>query len=123
MGLGWDELIQLSSRWEKDGMLYHSFGDRHNGDWLAFGKISLRLTPKTGYLISSGTAICGGSAIAAVGPVIEAKSSQMSVALGVIFILNANHALFIFPPIGRALGMSQADFGLWAAIIFTTQVR
>ncbi|MDE5772926.1 MAG: putative sulfate exporter family transporter [Muribaculaceae bacterium] len=70
---------------------------------------------KTGYLISSGTAICGGSAIAAVGPVIKADSNQMAVSLGVIFILNAI-ALFIFPPLGRLFGLSQAQFGTWAAI-------
>lgn len=67
------------------------------------------------YLISSGTAICGGSAIAAVGPVIKAKDNEMSVALGCIFILNAV-ALFIFPAIGELLGLSQQQFGTWAAI-------
>lgn len=67
------------------------------------------------YLISSGTAICGGSAIAAVGPAIDADDRDMSVALGAIFILNAI-ALFIFPPIGRLLEMTQQQFGTWAAI-------
>ena len=67
------------------------------------------------YLISSGTAICGGSAIAAVGPVIKAKDNEMSVALGCVFILNAV-ALFIFPAIGELLGLSQQQFGTWAAI-------
>lgn len=70
---------------------------------------------KTGYLISSGTAICGGSAIAAVGPVIDADQNEMAVSLGVIFILNAI-ALFIFPPLGRYFGLGQAQFGTWAAI-------
>jgi len=60
-------------------------------------------------------AICGGSAIAAVGPVLRAKDSEMSVALGTIFILNAI-ALFIFPMIGHALSMDQQQFGTWAAI-------
>ena len=69
----------------------------------------------TSYLINSCTAICGGSAIAAVGSVLKAKDSDMSVALGTIFILNAI-ALFIFPPIGHALGLDQQQFGMWAAI-------
>ncbi|MDE6294999.1 MAG: putative sulfate exporter family transporter [Muribaculaceae bacterium] len=75
----------------------------------------LSIDRKTGYLISSGTAICGGSAIAAVGPVIKADSNQMAVSLGVIFILNAI-ALFIFPPLGHLFGLSQEQFGTWAAI-------
>lgn len=75
----------------------------------------LHVNRKTSYLISSGTAICGGSAIAAVGPVLKASEKEMAVSLGVIFILNAI-ALFIFPPIGKWLGMSQTQFGTWAAI-------
>jgi uncharacterized integral membrane protein (TIGR00698 family) len=75
----------------------------------------LHIQRKTAYLISSGTAICGGSAIAAVGPVVKADDHEMAVSLGVIFILNAI-ALFIFPPIGHYFGMSQAQFGTWAAI-------
>ena len=67
------------------------------------------------YLLSSGTAICGGSAIAAVGPVIKAKAESMSVALGVVFVLNGI-ALFLFPSIGDALGMTMKQFGMWAAI-------
>lgn len=79
------------------------------------GRKLLKVDRDTSYLISSGTAICGGSAIAAVGPVLKAKDSEMSVALGTIFILNAI-ALFIFPVIGHALNMSQHEFGTWAAI-------
>ncbi|MBE6306614.1 MAG: putative sulfate exporter family transporter [Bacteroidales bacterium] len=78
------------------------------------GKL-LKVDSKTSYLISSGTAICGGSAIAAVAPVVKADDNQMSVALGTVFILNAI-ALFIFPPIGHCLGMTQEQFGQWAAI-------
>lgn len=70
---------------------------------------------KTAYLISSGTAICGGSAIAAVGPVIKANENEMAVSLGTIFILNSI-ALFVFPPIGHLLDMTQQQFGTWAAI-------
>ena len=76
---------------------------------------AMRLNRKTSYLISSGTAICGGSAIAAVGPVLRADENEMAVSLGVIFILNAV-ALFIFPPLGHLFDMSQAQFGTWAAI-------
>ena len=70
---------------------------------------------KTSLLISGGTAICGGSAIAALSPVIRAEERQVSVALGVVFILNSV-ALFLFPPVGHLLGMSQLQFGLWSAI-------
>ena len=79
------------------------------------GRKVLKVDRDTSYLISSGTAICGGSAIAAVGPVLRAKDSEMSVALGTIFVLNAI-ALFAFPVIGHWLGMSQHEFGTWAAI-------
>lgn len=76
---------------------------------------TMHINRKTSYLISSGTAICGGSAIAAVGPVLKANENEMAVSLGVIFILNAV-ALFIFPPIGHMLDMGQEQFGTWAAI-------
>ncbi len=69
----------------------------------------------TAHLISSGTAICGGSAIAAVGPVIGASDEEMSVSLGTVFILNSI-ALFAFPAIGKALHLTQQQFGVWAAI-------
>ena len=75
----------------------------------------LHLNRKTSYLISAGTAICGGSAIAAVGPVLRANDEEMAVSLGVIFILNAI-ALFIFPPMGKAFDMTDQQFGTWAAI-------
>lgn len=75
----------------------------------------LKVDKKNAYLISTGTAICGGSAIAAVGPVINADDDQMSLSLATIFILNAI-ALFIFPPVGEWIGLSQQQFGTWAAI-------
>jgi len=78
------------------------------GKWLGLGRHVV-------HLISCGTAICGGSAIAAVGPVLRAKDEEMSVALGTVFVLNAL-ALFAFPPIGHALAMTQNQFGLWCAI-------
>ncbi len=75
----------------------------------------LKVKKKTSLLISSGTAICGGSAIAAVAPVIDANEEETSVSLATIFILNSV-ALFLFPYIGTLLELSQQDFGLWAAI-------
>ena len=79
------------------------------------GKKLLKVNSDTAYLISSGTAICGGSAIAAVAPVLNAKESDMSVALATIFILNAI-ALFLFPVLGEWMGLTQQQFGTWAAI-------
>ena len=75
----------------------------------------MHINRKTSYLISSGTAICGGSAIAAVGPTLKADEDEMAVSLGVIFILNAI-ALFIFPPIGHFFELNEIQFGTWAAI-------
>lgn len=75
----------------------------------------LHINRRTAYLISSGTAICGGSAIAAVGPVLKANENEMAVSLGVIFILNSL-GLFIFPPLGHLFEMTQQQFGTWAAI-------
>ncbi len=74
-----------------------------------------KIDAKTGHLVASGTAICGGSAIAAVAPAIQANNEQTSHALATVFILNSI-ALFVFPLIGHALGMSQYNFGLWSAI-------
>ena len=74
-----------------------------------------KIEKKTSLLIAGGTAICGGSAIAALSPVIKAEERQVSVALGVVFILNAV-ALFLFPVIGHLLHLSQSQFGLWSAI-------
>lgn len=81
---------------------------------IVLGKL-LKVEKNTSLLIASGTAICGGSAIAAVAPIINSKSYQTSFALIVVFVLNAV-ALFIFPVIGRQLGLSQEAFGNWAAI-------
>lgn len=75
----------------------------------------LKIERKTAYLVAIGTAICGGSAIAAVAPVIQAGEKQISVALGVVFILNSV-ALFAFPAMGHLLGLSQDSFGLWSAV-------
>jgi uncharacterized integral membrane protein (TIGR00698 family) len=81
---------------------------------LSIGKL-LKVEKKTSYLISTGTAICGGSAIAAVSPIIKSDEKQTSTALGIVFILNSI-ALFLFPLIGHLLNLSQHQFGVWAAI-------
>ena len=73
------------------------------------------LNKETGYLIASGTAICGGSAIAAVSPAIKANDEQIGLSLATVFVLNSI-ALFIFPVIGHALNLDQHTFGTWAAI-------
>jgi uncharacterized integral membrane protein (TIGR00698 family) len=75
----------------------------------------LRVGKIPGFLISAGTAICGGSAIAALAPVTNASEEAMAVSMGTVFVLNAI-ALFIFPLIGHALHLSQIQFGLWSAL-------
>ena len=115
VGLGFGMNLHESLQSGKEGMLFtivSVIGVIAFGYWL--GRRML-LDPKTSYLISSGTAICGGSAIAAVAPILRASPDQMSISLGTVFILNAI-ALFIFPPIGRLLELTQEQFGLWAAI-------
>lgn len=81
---------------------------------LTIGRM-LKINKSTRTLVSGGTAICGGSAIAALGPVINANDREMTVSLGTVFMLNAV-ALFIFPPLGSMLGMDDTQFGLWCAI-------
>ena len=75
----------------------------------------IHVSKKSSFLIAAGTAICGGSAIAAVGPIAEASEEEMAVSLGAVFILNSV-ALFLFPLIGFALHMTQSQFGLWSAL-------
>ena len=99
----------------RSGFLYTALGIGFAlGAGFLIGKLfSVRGT--TSYLISTGTAICGGSAIAAIGPILEASDEEMAVALGTVFILNSI-ALFIFPTIGASLELSQSQFGLWSAL-------
>jgi uncharacterized integral membrane protein (TIGR00698 family) len=113
LGFGMDlaEIIRVG----RSGFIYTAIGIAGTlllGQFL--GRL-LRVQPKAAYLISTGTAICGGSAIAAVAPVIQAGEEEMAVSLSTVFVLNSI-ALWIFPPIGAALGMSQSQFGLWAAL-------
>lgn len=116
IGLGFGMNVDKALASGSEGMMFtivSVFGTLALG-WF-FGRKLLNVDSQTSYLLSSGTAICGGSAIATVGPIIKAKTENMSVALGVVFILNAI-ALFIFPSIGDAIGMTMKQFGMWAAI-------
>ena len=116
IGLGFGMNLHASLASGKEGMMFtilSVIGTMLIGMFI--GRKLLKVSRDTSYLISSGTAICGGSAIAAVGPVIKAKDSDMSVALATIFVLNAI-ALFIFPVLGEWLGLTQQEFGTWAAI-------
>ena len=116
IGLGFGMNLQASLASGKEGMLFtiiSVIGTLLIGMFI--GCKVLKLNRNTSYLISSGTAICGGSAIAAVGPIIKAKDSDMSMALATVFILNAI-GLFLFPALGHWLGLSQQEFGTWAAI-------
>ncbi len=116
VGLGFGMNLRESLASGKEGMLFTVLsvaGTVLVGMFL--GRKLLGVDRDSAYLISSGTAICGGSAIAAVGPVIKAKEEAMSVALASVFVLNAV-ALFVFPPLGHALELSQQQFGTWAAI-------
>jgi uncharacterized integral membrane protein (TIGR00698 family) len=115
VGLGFGMNVYSAISAGKDGFILTVFSIFLTlGLGFLLGKL-LKIDKKISYLVSSGTAICGGSAIAAVSPVIKADEKQISVALGIVFILNSV-ALIIFPPIGHALGLSQVDFGLWSAI-------
>lgn len=115
VGLGFGMNLHASLAAGREGMLFtivSVVGVMLLG--VLLGRV-LKINPKNAYLISSGTAICGGSAIAAVAPIIDADDNDTSLALATIFILNAV-ALFVFPPIGHALGLSEQQFGTWAAI-------
>lgn len=115
VGLGFGMNINSAVKAGKEGVLFtivSIIGTLLTG--LLLGKL-LKIEKKTSYLISAGTAICGGSAIAAVSPVIKAEEKQISVALGTVFILNSI-ALFLFPVVGHILNLSQSQFGLWCAI-------
>lgn len=81
---------------------------------LLFGSL-LKVAGKASFLISAGTAICGGSAIAAISPITGADQEEISVSMGTVFVLNSV-ALLIFPFIGHVLHLSQNQFGLWSAL-------
>lgn len=115
VGLGFGMHLSDSIQSGSDGMIFTLFSVISVliagilfGKWLGVSKIS-------SYLIATGTAICGGSAISAVGPIVKANERDMSVSLATIFLLNAI-GLFLFPVLGHWLDLSQHQFGIWAAI-------
>ena len=115
VGLGFGMDLHEVLRVGRSGFLYTAAGISFA---LIFGLLLgrlLRVNKTASILISTGTAICGGSAIAAVAPIIEASDEEMAISLGTIFILNSI-ALLIFPPLGWLLHLTQTQFGLWAAL-------
>lgn len=115
VGLGFGMNLYSAIKVSQDGMILTAiFITATILIGLAVGKY-LAIKRNTAMLISSGTAICGGSAIAAVGPIIEADADEMSVSLGIVFILNSI-ALILFPILGHYFNLSQMQFGMWSAI-------
>jgi uncharacterized integral membrane protein (TIGR00698 family) len=115
VGLGFGVNLFHAYEAGKQGLIFtiSTIGITLLAGW-AIGRF-LKVESKTAYLISTGTAICGGSAIAAVAPLLKSTEKQMSVSLGTIFILNSV-ALIIFPMIGHYFGLSEVQFGTWCAI-------
>ena len=115
VGLGFGMNLENSLQSGKEGMMFTIFSVSIIMILgMLIGKY-LKMSKNSSYLISAGTAICGGSAIAAVAPITKSSDSEISISLAAIFTLNAI-ALFIFPPLGHMLGMDQVQFGTWAAM-------
>ena len=115
VGLGFGMNLEDVLRAGRSGFIYTAIGIAATMmAGIALGRL-FKIESTSALLISVGTAICGGSAIAAVGPVAGAKDEEMSVSLGTVFILNSV-ALLVFPLIGTAAGLSGSQFGLWAAL-------
>ena len=110
-GMNLGEVIRVG----RSGFLYTAVGISFalGLGWLLGRLLNVQKTQS--FLIAAGTAICGGSAIAALGPVTEANEEEMAVSLGTVFVLNSV-ALLIFPAIGAAMHLSQTQFGLWSAL-------
>jgi uncharacterized integral membrane protein (TIGR00698 family) len=115
VGLGFGMNLQQVLKAGRSGFIYTLLGIAFAlaAGW-TLGKL-LKVRANSSYLISVGTAICGGSAIAAVAPVIDASDEELSVSIGTIFILNAV-GLLVFPPLGHQMHLSETQFGLWAAL-------
>jgi uncharacterized integral membrane protein (TIGR00698 family) len=115
IGLGFGMNLEQVLRAGRSGFLYTagSIGIALLLGW-GLGRM-LKVERTASFLISAGTAICGGSAIAAVAPIANATEEEMAVSLGTIFVLNSV-ALLLFPPIGTALHLTQTQFGLWSAL-------
>lgn len=115
VGLGFGMNLHEVVRAGRSGFVYTALGIAATMiAGIALGRL-LKVESTCALLISVGTAICGGSAIAAIGPVAGAKDEEMSISLGTVFILNSV-ALLIFPFIGHSFDLNQAQFGLWAAL-------
>ena len=115
IGLGFGMNIDKALAAGKDGFLFTIISISLTiGLGILIGKI-FKIDQKIAKLISSGTAICGGSAIAAISPIIKADAKQISIAIGSVFLLNSL-ALFLFPALGHYFNMSQHQFGIWSAI-------
>jgi uncharacterized integral membrane protein (TIGR00698 family) len=115
VGLGFGMNLQQVLRTGRSGFVYTAAGIAFAMTvGLLLGRI-FEVKKKSSALISVGTAICGGSAIAAVAPILQADQEETAVSLGTIFILNSI-ALLIFPVIGRVLHLSEQQFGLWSAL-------
>ena len=113
MGCGMNLITVLKAG--ADGLVYTVIGISAGlGLGIFFGR-KLNLPKNTMYLISVGTSICGGSAIAAAAPVLKAKAHDIAIASATVFTLNAV-ALLVFPPVGHALGFTESQFGYWAAL-------
>jgi uncharacterized integral membrane protein (TIGR00698 family) len=115
VGLGFGMNLHQVMRAGRSGFVYTMFG-------ISFALLAgmglgalLNVQRVPAFLISTGTAICGGSAIAAVGPITQASDEEMAISLGTVFVLNSV-ALLIFPSIGAGLKLTQSQFGLWAAL-------
>ncbi|MEO5788174.1 MAG: YeiH family protein [Gelidibacter sp.] len=115
VGLGFGMFIKETLETSKEGLSLTFYSIVLTVTLGIFLTKLLKLDRKLGHLITSGTSICGGSAIAAISPVIKADGKTISLALGVVFLLNSI-ALLIFPAIGHFFNLTQDQFGLWAAI-------
>ena len=115
IGLGFGMNLQMVLHAGKSGFFYTAISiTTATSLGLLLGRV-LNVAGKASFLITAGTAICGGSAIAAIAPITDANEEEISVSMGTVFLLNSA-ALLIFPGIGAALHLSQNQFGLWAAL-------
>ena len=110
-GMNLDQVVRAG----RSGFLYTAVGIASTMLLGIFLGRMIAVRRKVSFLITVGTAICGGSAIAAVAPITQATGEEIAVSLGTVFVLNSV-ALLLFPPVGAALHLSQSQFGLWAAL-------
>ncbi|TYB75962.1 putative sulfate exporter family transporter [Bizionia saleffrena] len=115
VGLGFGMFLKETIETSRDGLALTFYSIVLTVTLGIFLTRAFKIDKKLGHLITSGTSICGGSAIAAIAPVIKAKSEIISIALGIIFLLNSI-ALLVFPPLGHLFQLTQEQFGLWCAI-------